>query len=211
MGLQDRMRGMPADATWEYALATLGNDIRMRLKKASGITIDPDLETGLTHRFFDNVQDHAYLHDVAEKIMNFHWTRRHGPGAITAEEIGKWKGGSRPRGNAEMELHLRRVALEGLATYIEQANIARGNIENPTDPNILFRDRLQVQQSLGGKDAHTWDESGWRIADQIERRFGTTAARKAARQARASWGAAAWQANAEERRAGRPQKPRPSA
>lgn len=108
-----------------------------------------------------------------------------------------------------MEIHLKRLALEGLATYIEQANIARGNIETPTDPTILFRDRLQVQQSLGAKDARTWDESGWRIADQIERRFGTAEARKAARQARIGWSAAVRQANVGERRTERRRTKRP--
>jgi hypothetical protein len=217
VSLRDRMRGMPADSTWEYALSSLGDDIRMRLKKAGSITIDPDMETGLTHRFFDEVKDHEYLHDVAEKVMDLHWKRRHGPEAITCEETGRPRAAAGPRGDPAMELHLRRVALEGLATYIEQANIARGNIENPTDPNILSRDRMQIQQTLGARDARTWEESGWRIADQIERRFGTSAARKAARQARAGWSAAAGQAtaagqpSAAQRPAKRPRQPRPNA
>lgn len=185
--LQRRMRGMGPRDTWDYALSTLGNDIRQRLKKAANITIDPDMETALTHRFFDSLREHEYLHDVAEKIMDLHWKRRHGPGAITTEETGRSVGSSESRGDADMERHLERLAREGLATYIEQANIGWGNIDEPTDPAVVLRDRIEIQLNLGGKNAHTWEESAWRIADLIERRFGTAESRSQARAARAAW------------------------
>jgi len=51
-------------------------------------------------------------------------------------------------------------------------------------------DRIEIQLNLGGKNVHTWEESAWRLADLIERRFGTPAARREARAARAAWGAA---------------------
>jgi len=189
MGLQRRMRGMPPHAAWEYALSALGDDIRQRLKKASAITIDPDMETALTHRFFDNLEEHNYLHDVARKVMDLHWQRRHGPEAITAEEVGRSKGVAGPRGQEAMERHLERLTREALATYIEQANIGWGNIDNPSDPTVVLRDRIEIQLALGAKNADTWDASAARLADQIERRFGTSAARKEARTARIGWGA----------------------
>jgi len=190
LGLQGRMRGMPPHDAWEYALAAMGEDIRLRLKKAGGITIDPDMETSLMHRFFDSLEEHQYLHDVAEKVMDLHWHRRHGLGAITTEEVGRARKTLELRGEEKIERHLQQVAREGLATYIEQANIGWGNIDQPYDPVIVLRDRIEIQLSLGGKNAHTWEESAWRLADLIERRFGTTAARREARAARAGWGAA---------------------
>jgi hypothetical protein len=189
MGLQRRMRGMPPHTAWEYALSALGDDIRQRLRKAGGITIDPDMETALTHRFFDNLEEHNYLHDVAHKVMDLHWLRRHGPEAITGEEVGRSGKVTGPRGQAEMEKHLERLAREALATYIEQANIGWGNIDNPSDPTIVLRDRIEIQLTLGAKSSDTWEASAGRLADQIERRFGTTAARKEARAARIGWGA----------------------
>jgi len=190
LGLQGRMRGMAPHDTWEYALAAMGDDIRLRVKKAGGITIDPDMETALMHRFFDAVEEHQYLHDVVEKIMDLHWRRRHGPGAITTAEIDPSRKSLELRGEERLERHLQQVAREGLATYIEQANIGWGNIDHPYDPVIVLRDRIEIQLSLGGKNAHTWEESAWRLADLIERRFGTPAARREARAARAAWGAA---------------------
>jgi hypothetical protein len=190
LSLQGRMRGMPPHDAWEYALAALGEDIRLRLKKAGRMTIDPDMETSLMHSFFDSLEEHQYLRDVAEKVMDLHWHRRHGPGAITTEEVGRAHKTLELRGEEKIERHLRQVAREGLATYIEQANIGWGNIDHPYDPVIVLRDRIEVQISLGGKNAHTWEESAWRLADLIERRFGTTAARREARAARAAWGAA---------------------
>ena len=191
MRLQRRMRGMTPHTAWEYALSSLGDDIRGRLKKAGKITIDPDMETALTHRFFDSLEEHAYLHDVARKVMDLHWQRRHGPEAITAEEVRRSRGLAAPRGEAEMERHLERLAREALATYIEQANIGWGNIDDPSDPTVVLRDRMEIQLALGAKDTDTWEASAGRLADQIERRFGTSAARKEARAARAGWGALA--------------------
>jgi len=189
LALQGRMRGMVPHDAWEYALAAMGEDIRRRLRRAGAIAIDPGLETALMHRFFDRLDEHQYLHDVAEKIMDLHWHRRHGPGAITTEELGRGAGELKLRGDAEIEKHLQRVAREGLATYIEQANIGWGNIDNVHDPVIVLRDRIEIQLALGGKNAQTWEESAWRLGDLIERRFGTTAARRQARAARVGWGA----------------------
>jgi hypothetical protein len=190
LGLQGRMRGMSPHDAWEYALAAMGEDIRLRVRKAGSVTIDPDMETALMHQFFDSLGEHQYLHDVAEKIMDLHWHRRHGPGAITTEEVGPARKSLELRGEAKLERHLRQVAREGLATYIEQANIGWGNIDHPYDPVIVLRDRIEIQLTLGGKNAHTWEESAWRLANLIERRFGTSAARREARAARAAWGAA---------------------
>lgn len=190
LSLQGRMRGMVPRDAWDYALAAMGEDIRLRLKKAGDITIDPDMETALMHRFFDSLDEHQYLYDVAEKIMELHWHRRHGPSAITTEELGRSGGGMALRGDPKLEKHLERLAREGLATYIEQANIGWGNIDEPFDPVIVLRDRIEIQLNLGGKNVHTWEESAWRLADLIERRFGTSAARREARAARAGWGAA---------------------
>ena len=187
MSLKHRMRGMPPEAAWDYALSYLARDIRSRLAKAATLTIDPEMETALTHRFFDSIEDYHYLHDVAQKIMHLHWQRRHGPEPITYEEVGRSKSPPQPRGVPTLERHLRRMALEGLATYIEQSNIARGNIEEPTDPLIVFRDRVELQQGRAGRDARTEEESAWQIADLIERQFGTAAARKDARSARILW------------------------
>ncbi len=190
LSLQGRMRGMPPHDAWEYALAAMGEDIRLRLAKAGNITIDPDMETSLMHRFFDSQAEHQYLHDVAEKIMDLHWHRRHGPGAITTDEVGPARKTLELRGEERLERHLQQVARDGLATYIEQANIGWGNIDHPYDPVIVLRDRIEIQLNLGGKNAHTWEESAWRLGGLIERRFGTTAARREARAARAAWGAA---------------------
>jgi len=189
--LRDRMRGMDDGQTWHYALTHLGRDIRQRLARAARLTIDPELETALVHAFFDDLQDHEYLHDVAETIMDLHWQRWHGPEALEFEQMGPNRNGVTSRGEVEIERHLKRVALESLATYVEQENIARGNIEEPTDPTIVFRDRLDIQAGLGAKDARTWEESARRIADQVERRFGTSAARRQARSARLGWKAVA--------------------
>ncbi len=189
LSLQGRMRGMVPHDAWDYALAAMGEDVRLRLKKAGDITIDPDMETALMHRFFDSLDEHQYLHDVAEKIMELHWHRRHGPGAITTEELGRSRGAMELRGEPKIEQHLERLAREGLATYIEQANIGWGHIDTPFDPVIVLRDRIEIQLNLGGKNIHTWEESAWRLADLIERRFGTMAARRQARAARAGWGA----------------------
>lgn len=43
-----------------------------------------------------------------------------------------------------MERRLKWLASEALAMYVEQANIARGNIEHPTDPMIVLRDRIGI-------------------------------------------------------------------
>ena len=68
--------------------------------------------------------------------------------------------------------------------HIEHSNITRGNIEHPTDPTIILRDRIKIQLAMGGKDAETWEASGRQIANQIDTRLGTTAGRKKFRRAR---------------------------
>ena len=127
--LQARMRGMDSGYTWEYALTALNTDIIARLQRAAGITIDPAMESALIHHFFDRIDEYEYLHDVVMNIMHFHWQRRHQPGMVAPPRQTRALVG--PRGEPMLEQHLRRSAIEGLATHIEQSNIARGNIENP--------------------------------------------------------------------------------
>lgn len=189
--LQGRVRGMASDCTWAYALDTFNTDIVSRLNRAASMTIDPDLETGLLHHFFDDLNQFEYLHDVARNIMHLHWQRRHCPDSPTPARRGKMGVPVGPRGTATVERHLKRAAIEGLATYIEQSNIARGTIEDPVDPVIVLRDRIEIQLALGGKNAETWVDSGWQLADHIEARFGTSAGRKEARLARGLWKAIA--------------------
>ena len=185
--LQDRVRGMDPDSTWDYAIGALNMDIRSRLKRASAMTLDPDMESALVHQFFDSLDTHDYLHDVARNIMHFHWERRHSPDAATVEERTAGTVLAAARGDPVLEKHLERTAIESLATYIEQSNIARGNLERPTDPRIVLRDRIETQFRMGGKSAETWEASGRQLADHIERRFGTRAGRREARIARGGW------------------------
>lgn len=187
ISLQNRMRGMWTEGTWEYALAAFGCDIRSRLKQAENITIAPETATALREQFFDSLGNHGYLHEVVGEIMDLPWKQRRGLGAIPPDQIGESKNASIPRGDPEMERRLKWLASEALAMYIEQANIARGNIEHPTDPMIVLRDRIAIQLGLGGRDPGTWEESGSQIADLIKRRFGTAAARKEALAARVGW------------------------
>jgi hypothetical protein len=187
MSLQDRMRGMWTEGTWEYALVAFGCDIRSRLKQAENITIAPEAATTLRKQFFDSLGNHEYLHEVVREIMLLPWKQRRGLGAITPDPIGGSKDASIPRDDPKMERRLKWLASEALAMYIEQTNIARGNIEYPTDPMIVLRDRIGIQLGLGGRNPRTWEESGSRIADLIKRRFGTAAARKEALAARAGW------------------------
>lgn len=188
--LQGRMRGMDSEATWAYAIDAFNTDIVLRLARSENLAVDPDLKTALIHRFRDNISDHEYLHDIVRDIMELHWQRRHSPDCPAAERA---KAGLPvgPRGGGVLERHLQRSANEGLATYIEQSNIGRGNIEHPTDPTIIRRDRLEIQLAMGGKNAQTWAASGRQIANQIETRLGTTAGRKEARRARHTWKSAA--------------------
>ena len=187
ISLQNRMRGMWAEGTWEYALAAFGCDIRSRLRQAENITIAPGTATTLREQFFDGLGNHEYLHEVARKIMLLPWKQQRRIGAITPDQTGGSKDASIPRGDPKMERRLKWLASEALAMYIEQANIARGNIEHPTDPMIVLRDRIGIQLGLGGRDPRTWEESGSRIADLVKRRFGTAAARKGALAARVGW------------------------
>ena len=190
-GLRDRVSGMDPSSRWEYAIAYLADDTRSRLRQTGAIEIDTEMETALVHRFFDGTEDFAYLHDVADHIEHLHWERKHSPAAPTAEE---YRLHGRPigaRGEPLVETHLKRTAIEGLAAYVEQANIARGRIDAPTDPTIVLRDRIDFQMREGGKNADTWDRSGWMLADHIEERFGTAAGRREARLARAGWKAIA--------------------
>jgi hypothetical protein len=187
MDLQNRMRGMCTEGTWEYALAAFGCDIRSRLKQAENVIIAPGTATTLRDQFFDGLGNHEYLHEVVREIMDLPWKQRRGLGAIPLDPIGGAKDVSISTGDPKMEQRLKWLASEALAMYIEQANIARGNIEHPTDPMIVLRDRIGIQQGLGGRDPRTWEESGSRIADLIKRRFGTAAARKEALASRVGW------------------------
>ena len=187
VSLQNRMRGMWTEGTWEYALAAFGCDIRSRLKQAENITVAPETATTLREQFFDGLGNHEYLHEVVREIMDLPWKQPRGIGAITLDQIGGSKDASIPRVDPKMDRRLKWLASEALAMYIEQANIARGNIEHPTDPMIVLRDRIGIQAGLGGRDPRTWEESGSRIADLIKRRFGTAAARKEALAARVGW------------------------
>jgi hypothetical protein len=183
--LQARMRGMDSGYTWEYALTALNTDIVSRLGRAVGITIDPAMESALIHHFFDSIDDYEYLHDVVMNIMHFHWQRHHQLGTAAMPQQARALVGF--RGEPTLEQHLRRSAIEGLSTYIEQSNIARGNMENPTDSMVVLGDRIEIQLANGGKNSQTWAESGWELADSIEARFGTSAGRREARRSRSVW------------------------
>lgn len=190
-GLQGRMRGMDADLTWDYAVTTYIADIRPRLRRAEALATDPAKETELIGHFFDALDEYEYLHDTARNVMQLHWDRRHDPAAPGAEETRRVGTAEGKRGDAVVEEHLRRAAIEGLATYILQANIARGHIEEPTDPRIVLSDRIEIQCRLGDKNAETWQASGWEIADRVDRRYGSQEARHRARIARGGWKAMA--------------------
>jgi len=183
---QDRMRGMNPDSTWEYAISTMNDDVRSRLQKAAAFTLDPEMETALIHCFFDGFEEHHYLHDIVEHIQQFHWERRHNP-QMSVDEPVRSGVPAGPRDDPVMECHLHRTAIESLATYIEQSNIVRGHIEEPTDPLIVQRDRIEIQQTLGAKNAQTWGTSGRLLADRIESQFGTRHARREARRVRGIW------------------------
>jgi hypothetical protein len=183
---QNRMRGMSPDSTWEYAISSMNDDIRIRLEKAAAFTLDPEMETALIHCFFDGLEEHDYLHDVVEHIQQFHWQRRHNPQLCLDEPVRSGVPAG-PRGDPVMERHLNRAAIESLATYIEQSNIVRGHIEEPTDPMIVLRDRIDIQQMLGAKNAQTWETSGRQLADRIETHFGTRHGRREARRVRGAW------------------------
>ena len=184
--LQDRMRGMDSDSTWAYAIEAFNTDILSRLARAANPIVTPGLKTALMRCFFDNVAGHDYLHDIVKNIMELHWQRRHSPDCPVADSR-KTRVPEGPRGGAVLERHLRRSATAGLATHIEHSNIVRGNIETPTDPRVVLRDRIEIQLAKGGKNARTWAESGWEIADGIEARFGTSASRREARRSRGVW------------------------
>jgi len=186
LGRQSRMRGMNPDSTWDYAISSINGEISARIQKAAALTLDPEMETALIHSFFDGLEQHHYLHDVTEHIQQFHWERRHNPQLRFDEPV---RSGipAGPRGDPVIERHLHRAAIEGLATYIEQANIVRGHIEEPTDPMIVLRDRIDIQQSLGAKNSQTWEISGRQLADRIESHFGTSKGRREARQVRGVW------------------------
>jgi hypothetical protein len=185
LGLQGRMCGMDPDSTWAYALCAFNTDILSRLARAASLVVTPDLRTTMIHHFLGNSSDH-YLRDIAGNIVELHWQRRHGPNCLDADNQKTTVPGE-PRGGAVLERHLRRSAIEGLATYIEQSNIARGTIETPTDPLVVLRDRIEIQLARGGKNAQTWAESGWELAEGIEARFGTSAGRREARRSRNVW------------------------
>ena len=180
--LQGRMRGMDPGSTWAYAIDTFNADILSRLAQAANRIVEPDLRTAMVHRFLGKSRGH-YLDDIVGNVVELHWQRKHGPNCPDAKS--RKTGG--PRGEAVLERHLLHSAIEGLATYIEQTNIARGTIGTPTDPRVVLRDRIEIQLAKGGKNAQTWAESGWELADGIEARFGTSADRREARRSRSVW------------------------
>jgi hypothetical protein len=184
--LQHRMRGMDPDSTWAYAIKAFNTDILSRLAQASNLIVEPGPRTAMIHRFFDNISDHDYLHDIARNIMELHWQRRHSPNCPVATSRKTFVPAG-PRGGAVLERHLRRSAAEALATHIVQSNIARGNIEHPTDSTIILADRIAIQLAMGQKNDQTWIASGWQLADNIETRLATAAGRKEARHARSLW------------------------
>jgi hypothetical protein len=186
-GLQQRMRGMDPDATWAYAITAFNRDIRYRLQRADAIKLDPEMETELIHHFHDSMPAYDYLHDVAEHIERLHWERRHSHLSTSGVKPVATSPLVGPRSDPSIAAHLRRAAIGGLATYIEQSNIIRGRIEEPTDPRILLRDRIDIQRLLGAKNVHTWEAAGQQLADRIESRFGTIAGRREARQVRGIW------------------------
>jgi len=185
--LQGRMRGMHPDATWQYAITALNVDMQARLRRAQNIVLDPDSERELVQHFFDKLKEYDYLHDLVENIKRLHWERRHSPDSPTTTGTVKKRVLVGPRGKPALEKHLERAATEALTTYIEQANIVRGIIENPTDTGIVLRDRIDIQRELGGIDEHTWEAAGVKLAGSIESHFGTRAGRREARLARARW------------------------
>ena len=185
--LQNRMRGMEPEFAWDYAVTAYIADIRPRLRRAESLATAPAKEAELIGHFFDALDEYEYLHDVARDVMQIHWDRHHDPDTPGAEETHRVGTAGRRRGDAAVEEHLRRAAIEGLATYILQANIARGHIEEPTDPRIVLSDRIDIQWRLGGKSAETWEQSGWEIADRVDRRYGSKEDRHRARLARGGW------------------------
>lgn len=191
--LRDRMRGMDPQATWQYAVDALNVDIQARLRRADHFFLDAEGEKELVNHFFDHLHEYDYLHDVAEGIKRLHWERRHSPESPdpACDADGRTAVLRGPRGDRKIEKHLERAATEALATYIEQANIVRGMVENPTDTAVVLRDRVNIQRELAAVNEHTWRESGGRLADAIESRFGTRAGRREARLARARWKALA--------------------
>lgn len=189
--LRDRMRGMNPDATWHYAVAALNVDIQSRLRRAERLMLDAEGETELVHHLFDGREEHHYLNDLAQYIMHLHWERRHSPDSPEVTRTQRKNIPVASRGDPVLEKHLERVAKESVATYIEQSNIVRGMMENLTDTGVLLRDRIEIQQTLGGINARTWEASGRQLAEVIEARFGTEAGRKEARLTRARWKALA--------------------
>lgn len=185
--LRDRMRGMNPEARWQYAIDALSVDIEARLKRAEHLVLDAGSEAEMLRHFFDSLAEHDYLHDLVANTMELHWTRRHSPDSPAARQTTRKNVPIGPRGGRVVERHLQRAATEAVATYIEQANITRGMIENLTDTAIVLRDRVNIQRELGAIDQATWEASGWQLADFIESRFGTRAGRREARLARARW------------------------
>ena len=188
--LQDRMRGMHPDSTWVYAISAFNTDIVSRLARAANLVVAPHLKKALIRRFSNNIGHDDYLHDIARNIMELHWQRGHSLDSLTANRQ-KTSVLVSSRGEVALERHLQRSANEGLVAHVEQSNLTRGNIEHPTDPTIILRDRVKIQLAMGAKNAETWEVSGRQIANQIETRLGTAAGRTEARRARHTWKSAA--------------------
>jgi hypothetical protein len=185
--LRDRMRGMDPESTWRYAIDALNVEIQARLRRSDHFVLDSEGEKELIRHLFDALEEYDYLHDLVSNTMQLHWQRRHGPQSPAAAQPPKRNVPVGPRGSPVMERHLRRAATEAVATYVEQANIAWGMVENPTDTAIVLRDRIGIQRELGAINEQTWEDSGWKLARFIEARFGTRAGCREARLARGRW------------------------
>jgi len=198
---QDSMSGMDLDTRWnDYTLPKMANEIGMRMKLAEKIAIDAKAENALVRHLFDDMDEYSYLHDIVGQLEHLHWQRKHSfgfkawlmdhPEHPLYPSLGKKHYPWGDRKDPAVEEHLRMIAIEGLAIFIEQSNIVRpdGNILNPTDPRIIYKERISLQDHhLGGRNALSWEESGWRVANRIEDSFGTTEGRKAGRRARLGW------------------------
>jgi len=198
---QDSVSGMSLDTRWnDYALPKMANEIGMRMRLAGQLAIEAGAENALVKHLFDELDDYAYLHDLVGQVEHLHWQRKHSFGfkAWLADHpehplypsLGRKHYPWGDRKDPAVEEHLRRIAIEGLVIHIEQSNIvmADGNILNPADPTIVLRERVGLQDRyLGGRNAWSWEESGWKVANRIEDSFGTTEGRKAARRARLGW------------------------
>ena len=121
--LQGRMRGMDPDSTWDYAIDAFNTDIVSRLARAGNLAVAPDLRDGVDPSLLGQHQ--------RPYVSAQHRQKHHGSctGSGGTAPIPSWLNAGRPavRGPTRwgvLERHLQRSANEGLATHIEQSNIA---------------------------------------------------------------------------------------